>query len=103
MKPKIYDISPLISPRLAVFPGDQAFSRKVALDYAKGDHLVLSSLTMTSHLGAHADAPSHYHPRGETLEKRPLSPYLGCAQVVRVLDLKPSERIMPQHLKTKEN
>lgn len=99
MKPKIYDITPKISPRLGVFPGDQAFSRKVAMSFAGGDHLELSSITTTVHLGAHADAPSHYAAGGETIEQRSLSPYIGRAQVVRLKGLKPRERVMPAHLR----
>jgi len=99
MKPKIYDISPKISPRLGVFPGDVAFSRQVAMSFAGGDHLELSSITTTLHLGAHADAPSHYHGGAETIEKRPLGRYMGRAQVVRVKGLKPGERVMPAHMR----
>ena len=99
MKPKIYDITPKISPELGVFPGDQPFARQVAMSFAKGDHLELSSMTTTLHLGAHADAPSHYHAEGETIEKRPLSRYMGPAQVVRIKGLGPKERIVPRHLR----
>ena len=81
---KIYDISPTVSARTAVFPGDVPFAREVALDYAKGDHLVLSSIRTTVHIGAHADAPSHYHPEGVTIEARDPGRYLGPCQVIRV-------------------
>jgi len=39
---KIFDISPTISPAIAVWPGDVAFARRVALDFKQGDNLVLS-------------------------------------------------------------
>ncbi len=99
MKPKIYDLTPKISQRLAVYPGDQAFERKVAMSFKQGNHLDLSSVTTTVHLGAHADAPSHYHAKGVSIEQRALSRYLGLAQVIRVSDLKPKERVMPQHIR----
>lgn len=100
MKPKIYDITPKISPRLAVFPGDQPFTRNVAMSFKAGHHLELSKICTTVHLGAHADAPSHYHADGVSIEQRPLSLYLGTAQVIRVSGLKPKERVQPQHLKS---
>ena len=56
----IHDITPLISPRLQVWPGDTPPSREVLLDIEKGDNITLSTLRATVHLGAHADAPSHY-------------------------------------------
>ena len=80
----IIDITPTVSPRLDVWPGDTSPSRKVLLDIAKGDNITLSTLTATVHLGAHADAPSHYGKKGETIETRDLSLYIGPCQVIRV-------------------
>lgn len=84
MASKIYDITPKISSRLAVFPGDQPFERRVAMSFAGGHHLELSSMLTTLHLGAHADAPSHYGASGVSIERRQITRYLGTAQVVRL-------------------
>ncbi len=93
----IIDISPTISARIAVWPGDVAFSRNVALDFKQGNNLVLSSITTTVHLGAHADAPNHYHPDGCGIGERDLAPYLGPCQVIAAT---PSQgvRLMPADL-----
>lgn len=80
----IYDISPPVSPDIAVFPGDSPFRREVAMDFERGDHLVLSAISTTVHVGAHADAPSHYTASGQTIDARPLELYLGPCQVVTV-------------------
>ncbi len=80
----IYDITPAVSPGLAVWPGDTPPSREVLLDIARGDSLTLSTLRATVHLGAHADAPSHYGAGAQTIDQRPLAPYLGECQVIRV-------------------
>lgn len=101
LKPRIFDITPKISSRLAVFPGDKAFERQVALSFGNKDNLELSSIHTTVHLGAHADAPSHYHPEGVSIEKRPLDLYIGEAQVIRIQGLKAGERVYPHHLKVK--
>ena len=95
---KIHDISPLISPRLAVWPGDVAFRRRVALSMAKGSNLDLSSVTTTLHLGAHADAPSHYAAGAQGMDAVDLTPYFGPCQVLRV-PVNRGERILPLHLK----
>lgn len=100
MKAKIYDLTPKISERLGVFPGDQPFTRNVGLSFAKGNHLELSSVLTTVHLGAHADAPSHYHAKGMTMEKRHPGRYLGSVQVVRVLGLQPRARVLPEHVRS---
>lgn len=98
---KYYDITPSISAKLGVFPGDQAFQRAVALDFIKGDHLTLSSITTTLHLGAHADAPSHYHRDGVTIDKRSPARYMGKAQVVHAVGWKRGERVGRAHVKDK--
>lgn len=92
-----YDISPEVSEKTAVFPGDSPYRRTVARDFAKGDSLALSSLQTTVHIGAHADAPSHYHPEGKDIGKRSLSYYLGPCQVVAVR-LPRGRRVMPEDI-----
>lgn len=94
---RVYDITPLVSPRLAVWPGDNAMEREVLLDLAKGDSLTLSTLRATVHLGAHADAPSHYGKTAQTIEAQPLSPYLGPCQVVTA-DVGRGVRVTPKDL-----
>ena len=80
----IYDISPDIGEKTAVWPGDQSFNRAVAMDMKGGDNLTLSSITTTVHIGAHVDAPSHYERDGESIETRSLHYYMGPCQVVTV-------------------
>lgn len=80
----LYDLTPIVSARLAVWPGDTPPSREVLLDMKRGDTLTLSTLRGTVHLGAHADAPSHYGRDAESIESRDLSLYMGPCQVVHV-------------------
>lgn len=98
MAAKFYDITPKISSRLAVFPGDQAFERRISMDFKNGDHLGLSSILTTVHLGAHADAPSHYHATGVGIDGRHVGRYLGAAQVVHARGLKAKECIGRRHV-----
>jgi arylformamidase len=80
----IYDISPAISTSLKVWPGDTPPSRETLLDMERGDDLTLSTLHSTAHVGAHADAPSHYGRGAPAMHERPLDLYVGTCQVVRV-------------------
>ena len=80
----IYDITPPISPRLAVWPGDTLPTREVLCDIGRGDNITLSTLRATVHLGAHADAPSHYGANAPEIHDRSLDYYLGPCQVVRL-------------------
>ncbi len=94
---KLIDISPLISSETAIFPGDTPFQRAESMNFDKGDHLELSSITTTVHIGAHADAPSHYHTDGQSIDSRDLSYYYGPCQVIEV-QLEPDLRILPEHI-----
>ena len=93
----LYDITPAISPALQVWPGDTPPSREVLLDMKRGANLTLSTLRATVHLGAHADAPSHYGMDAPAIEARSLDFYLGRCQVMRVPTGR-GKRIAPKDL-----
>lgn len=93
---ELYDISPPLTPDLAVFPGDTPLTREVLQDLARGDALTLSALRATVHLGAHADAPSHYGRGARTIDAQPLELYLGPCEVVGVT-APPDGLITPAH------
>ena len=97
MSETIIDISPVISEKLAVFPGDIAFKRTITMNFDQGHHLGLSSIQGTVHLGAHTDAPNHYHPKGSGIEKRDLSLYYGECQIITV-DIPRGDRILPKDI-----
>lgn len=80
----IFDITPLISSHLRVWPGDTPPTREVSCDMHRGDHITLSALRSTVHLGAHADAPSHYGMDAPTIDERDLDYYLGPCQLMRL-------------------
>lgn len=88
-----FDISPVISEKLGVFPGDTPFSREWSLDFTKGHHLRLSSVRTTLHLGAHADGPNHYAAQGVGIGERALAPYMGKCLVVEAKGLRPGARV----------
>jgi arylformamidase len=79
----IYDITPRITPKLAVWPGDTPLSREVLNDMARGDNITLSTLRATMHLGAHADGPNHYGKDAPAIDERGLDYFLGPCQVIR--------------------
>ena len=84
---------------MAVFPGDTEYENSYLMSFEKGDHLSLSKIQTTVHLGAHADAPSHYHASGVSIEARDLNLYLGRAQVITVTE-KRGHRIGLSDIKT---
>ena len=80
----LYDITPPISPRLQVWPGDTPPAREIRRDMGAGANLTLSTLHATVHAGAHADAPSHYGRDAAAIDEQDLTLYLGPCQVIRV-------------------
>jgi arylformamidase len=80
---RVFDLSPTLTASTGVFPGDVPFRRVVAMSFEAGHHLTLSSIQTTLHVGAHADAASHYSADGEGIDHRDPSIYIGPALVVR--------------------
>ena len=93
----LYDISPPITASLAVWPGDTPPTREVLLELARGDTVTLSTLRATVHLGAHADAPSHYGVGAPDIGSRALERYVGPCEVMRVTVAR-GERVTPSML-----
>jgi len=81
---KLIDISPLLSSKIAQFPGYPSFSRNVDVNFEKGVELQHSTIECSLHIGAHADAPSHYHPDGQSIDQRKLAHYLGSCQIIHL-------------------
>lgn len=84
MNRTIIDISPPLTSDLAVFPGDTALRREILVQRAGGKGVTVSTMHATVHLGAHADAPSHYSDNGDSIDTQSLALYVGPCQVLRV-------------------
>jgi arylformamidase len=93
---KIRDISPPIAPNSPLFPGDTAYSQQWTAEIGPDCPVNLSAITMSPHIGAHADAPLHYGPGAATIGEVDLEPYLGVCRVIHAIDCGPLVR--PQHL-----
>jgi arylformamidase len=89
---EIIDISPVLAPAIAVWPGDTPMTREVLAELAHGANLTLSTLHGTVHLGAHTDSPGHTDVGGADIASQPLDAYIGRCQVVGV-DVAPGARI----------
>lgn len=94
----IYDISPVITLKTKVWPGDTPPKREVLAEIEAGNGITLSTLHSTVHLGAHADAPNHYAAHAPAIADRSLEYYLGRCQVVHV-SVGKNARITPDLVK----
>jgi arylformamidase len=80
----IYDISPLVDEAIAVWPGDSPYSAEELLRIEDGASVHLSTIRLSCHTGAHADAPCHYLPGAPSIDAVPLDAYLGPCRLVDV-------------------
>lgn len=66
-----------------VFPGDPAPDMQRILSIEQGDICNLTAFSMCAHNGTHVDAPFHFLPNGNTLEKIGLDAFVGDCCVAR--------------------
>jgi arylformamidase len=83
---RLWDISPPVSPASALFPGDRAYSQEWTATLGPGCPVNLSAVTLSPHIGAHADAPLHYGAGAATIGEVDLLPYLGPCRVIHAID-----------------
>jgi arylformamidase len=86
--PALWDISPTVSASIPVWPGDTPFEASPTWEIRDGCPVHVSRMTMTTHLGAHTDAPSHYDPAGRAIDAVDLAPYLGPCRVIHCVGVK---------------
>ena len=85
----IWDISPPVDATSPVFPGDTAYRQQWAAEIGPDCPVNVSAITLSPHVGAHADAPLHYDPQGVAVGALPLEPYLGHCRVIHAIDASP--------------
>jgi len=101
VKSEMFDLSPLISEKLAVWPGDNSFSSSFSHQTDLGDHLTLSCINTTVHIGSHTDAPIHFQKNSIGIDRVALSKYVGPCQVIKV-SKGPGEKVSRADLDTIE-
>jgi len=89
MNQRIWDISPPVHDGAPVFPGDTPYRQRWAATIAPGCPVNVSEITLSPHVGAHADAPLHYDPAGATIGDVDLAPYLGPCRVIQAIERGP--------------
>lgn len=93
---ELLDISPAIGPGSPVFPGDTPYTQNWTATLGNGCPVNVASVTLSPHLGAHADAPLHYDPAGAAIGLVGLEPYIGRCRVVHAMGC--GALVRPEHL-----
>ncbi|HMZ02867.1 MAG TPA: cyclase family protein, partial [Burkholderiaceae bacterium] len=87
--PVLFDISPLVSAEAPIFPGDEPYALRWTARLAPDCPVNLSALTLSPHIGAHADAPLHYADGAASIDQVDLAPYLGPCRVIHAIGCGP--------------
>lgn len=93
---KLWDISPLVHPDAPIFPGDEPYRLQWTARLSPQCPVNLSALTMSPHVGAHADAPLHYADEAPDIATVDLDAYLGPCRVIHAIGCGPLIRV--EHL-----
>jgi arylformamidase len=82
---RIRDISPPVHEGAPVFPGDTPYRQHWAAQIGPDCPVNVGEITLSPHVGAHADAPLHYEADGAAIGAVDLAPFLGRCRVVHVI------------------
>ena len=86
---RLWDISPPVDASSPVFPGDTPYRQQWAATLSEDCPVNVSAITLSPHVGAHADAPLHYDPQGAAVGALELTPFLGRCRVVHAIGAGP--------------
>ena len=81
----LWDISPTVDASSPVFPGDTAYQQTWCATLGPGCPVNVSAITLSPHVGAHADAPLHYDAGGAPIGALALEPFLGPCRVIHAM------------------
>jgi arylformamidase len=86
---RLWDISPPLRAGTPVFPGDTPYEQRWVATIGPGCPVNVSSITLSPHTGAHADAPLHYEDDAAPIGTVSLEPYLGPCRVIHAIGATP--------------
>ncbi|WIT10495.1 arylformamidase [Paucibacter sediminis] len=93
MNKRLWDISPLVAEDAPIFPGDEPYALRWTARLSPDCPVNLSAITMSPHVGAHADAPLHYADGVASAAEVDLQAYLGPCRVIHAIGCGPLIRI----------
>lgn len=98
---KIYDISQTIRPGIPIWPGDSEFVLNRTWNIEPGCPVNVSSISMSTHTGSHADSRLHFDDKGVDCAETALDAYMGPATLIDLSAQVPSGTLVhPEHLES---
>ena len=83
---RLWDISPPLASATPAFPGDTTYQQRWSAQIGPGCPVNVSAITLSPHLGAHADAPLHYARDAAAIGEVDLAPFLGPCRVIHAIE-----------------
>lgn len=84
---RFVDISPQVRTDSPVWPGDAPFELNPKWSIEAGDSVTVGTVTTTTHVGAHIDAPAHVVAGAPSVADTPIDACVGPCLVLDVGDL----------------
>ncbi|AVS87656.1 arylformamidase [Paracidovorax avenae] len=81
----LWDISAPVHAGSPVFPGDTAYAQQWCATIGPQCPVNVSAVTMSPHVGTHADAPLHYDPQGASIGDVSLDAFIGPCRVIHAI------------------
>ncbi len=81
----LWDISAPVHAASPVFPGDTAYAQQWCATIGPGCPVNVSAITLSPHVGTHADAPLHYDPAGDSIGAVGLDAFIGPCRVIHAI------------------
>ena len=88
-QPLLWDISAPVHASSPVYPGDTPYEQRWDARIGPDSAVNLSTLTLSPHIGTHADAPLHYDASGATIGDVSLDAFLGPCRVIHAIGCGP--------------
>jgi arylformamidase len=82
---RLWDLSPPVHAASPVFPGDTPYAQAWVARIGADCPVNVGALTLSPHIGAHADGPLHYDDAGAAIGAVDLGPYLGRCRVIHAI------------------
>lgn len=95
---RVIDLTHPITQDMPVYPGTER-PRLEAVSTYEADGFRESRLSITTHTGTHMDPPAHILPGRTTLDRFPVSRFVGTAVVIDCTDLGEGDRITLDHIR----
>lgn len=96
----IWDITPTMRSGMPVWPGDTAYASDTTWQIEDGCPVKVSKISMSTHTGAHCDAPSHYDASGVAIDQVDLTTYVGTCRVIHCIG---RTTVEPEHIAAQLN